>query len=247
MNYSLDVMIMICFVSFSIAFMKGAFGGGLAAIGIPLLSLVMPPFEAAALIAPLLVLMDAFSLRYWSPQTWSKPDLIILIPAMLVGVCTGTLLINFLPPNTVSIIIAIISLIFSFFYFSGHAGKGLIHPSKGMGFIAGYASGCATMIANAGGPPLSMYLLSRHLSKTHYTGTASIVAASGNVMKLFPWLLIASLDWGFAIRLILAVPFIFLGVFWGYKLNQRLDQKKLFTFCHCLLIILSLKMLWTAL
>ena len=73
MNYSPDVMIMICFVSFSIAFMKGAFGGGLAAIGIPLLSLVMPPFEAAALIAPLLVLMDAFSLRYWSPQTWSKP------------------------------------------------------------------------------------------------------------------------------------------------------------------------------
>jgi uncharacterized membrane protein YfcA len=64
MNDSIDVLVMICFVSFCIAFMKGAFGGGLATIGIPLLSLVMPPLEAGALLAPLLVVMDAFYQRY---------------------------------------------------------------------------------------------------------------------------------------------------------------------------------------
>ena len=247
MTETIDVFVMICFVSFSIAFMKGAFGGGLATIGIPLLSLVMPPLEAGALLAPLLVIMDGFSLRYWSPKTWSKPDLLILIPAMLVGVSIGALLVSLLTANTVSMIIAITSLLFSFFYFTGFVRKGIAAPSKSMGFAAGCASGCATMIANSGGPPLAMYLLSRNLSKTHYTGTVSIVAASGNLMKLFPWLMLAQLDGAFAIKLLLAIPFIFLGVFLGFQLNQKLDQKKLMTICHILLVCLALKMLITAL
>ena len=39
--------------TFLIAFMKGAFGGGFAIIGIPLLSLAMDPLTAGALLAPL--------------------------------------------------------------------------------------------------------------------------------------------------------------------------------------------------
>jgi len=38
-----------------IAFMKGAFSGGIAIIGIPLLALVMHPLRAGALLAPLFV------------------------------------------------------------------------------------------------------------------------------------------------------------------------------------------------
>src|SRR5687768_3020259 len=38
---------------FLIAFVKGAFGGGFAIAGIPLLSLVMDPIEAGTLLAPL--------------------------------------------------------------------------------------------------------------------------------------------------------------------------------------------------
>ena len=65
---------------FVIGFMKGAFGGGFAIIGIPLLALVMDPIAAGALLAPLFIAMDLFALRYWKPSTWSRPDLSILIP-----------------------------------------------------------------------------------------------------------------------------------------------------------------------
>jgi uncharacterized membrane protein YfcA len=71
---------------FLIAFMKGAFGGGFAVIGIPLLSLVMSPLTAGALLAPLFVAMDLFALRYWKPSTWSKQDLTILVPSLLMGI-----------------------------------------------------------------------------------------------------------------------------------------------------------------
>jgi len=54
---------------FLICFMKGAFGGGFAIVGIPLLSVVMDPVTAGGLLAPLFVAMDLFSLRYWKPST----------------------------------------------------------------------------------------------------------------------------------------------------------------------------------
>lgn len=246
MTDSLTLCLVICAVSFLIAFMKGAFGGGLAVIGIPLLSLVMPPLEAGALLAPLLVVMDLFSLRYWSVHTWSKPDLVILIPSMVVGVGGGALLVSVLSAGWVGLVIALTSLVFSLLYFAGGVRKGMGVPSWRMGFLAGSASGCATMIANAGGPPLAMYLLSRNLSKTIYTGTASIVAASGNLLKLLPWLLIARVDAAFLWKILLAVPFIVFGVFCGFRLNQRLDQQRLFTICHALLVLLSVKMLVSA-
>jgi uncharacterized membrane protein YfcA len=54
-------------------FMKGAFGGGFAIVGIPMLSLVMDPVTAGGLLAPLFIAMDLYALRYWKPSTWSKP------------------------------------------------------------------------------------------------------------------------------------------------------------------------------
>ena len=47
---------------FVIAFMKGAFGGGFAIVGIPLLSLATDPITAGVILAPLLMLMDICAL-----------------------------------------------------------------------------------------------------------------------------------------------------------------------------------------
>jgi hypothetical protein len=54
---------------FLICFVKGAFGGGFSIIGNPLLSVVMDPLTAGALLAPLFIAMDVFALRYWKPST----------------------------------------------------------------------------------------------------------------------------------------------------------------------------------
>ncbi len=77
---------------FLICFMKGAFGGGFAIVGIPLLSIVMDPVTAGGLLAPLFVAMDMFALRYWRPSTWSKPDLVLLLPGLVIGIGLGYLL-----------------------------------------------------------------------------------------------------------------------------------------------------------
>ena len=74
---------------FLIAFMRGAFGGGFAIVGIPLLSLVTDAVTAGALLAPLFVAMDVAAIRYWKPSTWSKPDLAVLVPSLLFHFRSG--------------------------------------------------------------------------------------------------------------------------------------------------------------
>ena len=45
---------------------KGGFGGAVAVLSVPLMALVMSPTQAAAVLLPILVVMDAFVVRtYW--------------------------------------------------------------------------------------------------------------------------------------------------------------------------------------
>ena len=101
---------------FLIAFMRGAFGGGFAIIGIPLLSLVMDPISAGALLAPLFIVMDVFAFRYWSPSTWSRPDVLRLVPAALVGIVLGFLLMRSIDVHLTAIIIALVTLVVGLFF-----------------------------------------------------------------------------------------------------------------------------------
>src|SRR6201989_509015 len=105
--------VLIAFVGvFLICFMKGAFGGGFSIVGIPLLSIVMDPVTAGGLLAPLFVAMDLFALRYWKPSTWSKQDLVLLLPGLVTGIGLRYLLFRFLDHRAIAIVMAAVTLIF---------------------------------------------------------------------------------------------------------------------------------------
>ena len=65
---------------------KGAFGGGLAILGVPLLALVVDPLQAAIMVAVLIAAMDLVAIGSFGASTWSKPDLVWLIPGLIVGI-----------------------------------------------------------------------------------------------------------------------------------------------------------------
>jgi uncharacterized membrane protein YfcA len=232
---------------FLIAFMKGAFGGGLAIIGIPLLALVMDPIEAGALLAPLFVVMDAAALYYWRPGTWSKIDLMWLLPGLAAGIGIGFALMSVIDRNTVAVVMALITLIFTGLWFKG-GGQIVQRPrSKPKALIAGTASGITSMVAHSGGPPVVMYLLPLGLSKAVYAGTSSSFFAVGNVMKALPWLALANPGAELWVVMGLCLPVIPFGVWAGYRLHERLDQRQLYRLCYGLLFITALKLLWDGL
>jgi uncharacterized membrane protein YfcA len=229
---------------FLICFMKGAFGGGFAIVGIPLLSLVMDPVTAGGLLAPLFIAMDLYALRYWKPSTWSKPDLKLLVPGLVAGIGLGYVLFRVLDHRAVAIVMAVVTLTFVALWFFGGSEVTVQPRSTPKAVAAGVGSGITTMVAHSGGPPLAMYLLPLGLSKDVYAGTTSMFFTVGNALKAVPWLLLVRPGhnvWIVMATCVLAIP---AGVWAGWRLHGRLDQRQIYRACYGLLVITALKLLW---
>src|SRR5271154_7064533 len=229
---------------FLICFMKGAFGGGFAIVGIPLLSIVMDPVTAGGLLAPLFVAMDLYALRYWKPSTWSKPDLVRLLPGLVIGIAFGYLLFRFLDHRAISIVMAATTLVFVGLWLVAGAEATIRPRSTPKAISAGLASGITTMVAHSGGPPLAMYLLPLGLTKEIYAGTTSLFFTVGNATKAVPWLLLVQPTadaWILMAACLFAIP---AGVRLGWRFHGRLDQRQLYRACYALLVVTAVKLLW---
>ena len=237
--------IAVAFVAvFLISFMKGAFGGGFSIVGIPLLSFVMDPVSAGGLLAPLFIAMDLFALRYWKPSTWSRPDLARLVPGLLAGIGLGYLLFRVLDHRAISIVMAVITLMFVGLWLISGAKQVTRERSTPKAITAGVASGVTTMVAHSGGPPLAMYLLPLGLSKEVYAGTTSLFFTVGNATKAVPWLMLVrptGTVWTLMGICLFAIP---AGVFSGWRLHASLDQRQIYRACYGLLVVTAVKLLW---
>jgi uncharacterized membrane protein YfcA len=229
---------------FVISFFKGGFGGGFATLGIPFLAFVMPPLEAAIMMAPLVAFMDVFTLNSFRRATWSIPDLKLLAPALLVGLGIGFLAFVYVDQHAIEIAIATITLVFTIRWFAG-GGKSHGAPLTATWLNAmpwGAMAGFTTFVAHSGGPPLQIYLLRRGLDKTVYAGTSAVFFAMGNVLKLPPYLYIASSTPNLLWMALILAPSVPLGVWLGRKLHDRLDGPQLYRICYVLLFIAGLKL-----
>ncbi len=234
---------------FVIAASKGAFGGGAASLGVPMLSLIMDPIGAAIVVAPLICLMDMFTLRTFGPSSWSKPDLRVLIPGLVLGLGLGWIAIEWVDPRLVALMIGTISLSFAIHWFWKRRGKlpGETKPASApLGLIAGAASGFTTFVAHAGGPPVAMYLMRRNLGKTIFVGTTAAVFTLGNILKLGPYgILMSERPETLASALLLA-PLIPFGVWLGLRLHHRLSYEGVMLATNILLIIGGARLIWQA-
>ncbi|MGL5446120.1 MAG: sulfite exporter TauE/SafE family protein, partial [Rhabdaerophilum sp.] len=235
---------------FAIAVSKGAFGGGLASIGIPMLSLLIDPIGAAIIVAPLVSLMDMFTLRTFGPSSWSKPDLKVLLPGLLIGLGIGWLVFETVDSRLVALLIGLISLSFALHWFwkrsrkTPSAGKPVSTP---LGVIAGIASGFTTFVAHAGGPPVVMYLIGRHLEKRLFVGTITAFFTIGNLIKLGPYSMLMAARPDAAAAALLLAPLVPLGVWLGLRAHKHLSFDAIMLIMNIVLILGGSRLIWQAL
>lgn len=232
------------FAVFLIALFKGAFGAGMAIVGIPIMALAMDPISAGAIIAPLFIPMDLIALRLYPPRTWSMPDLKVLVPSCAAGIAFGYWTMAVLDPRIVTIIIGLVSLGFAVNWFVGGQVVTKMPRKTHWGMLAGTCSGIATMVAHSGSPPLTVYLLRLGLAKDVYIGTVTIYFAIGNFLKLWPWLLLGKPTAAMWTLMAMCVPTALVGVWVGWIANRRLDQRRLYQACYAVLVVTSCKLLW---
>ena len=174
--------------------MKGAFGGGFAIVGIPLLSLAMDPIAAGALLAPLFVVMDVTALRYWRPNTWSPRR-----PCDAAAGARRRHRARLLrtarsgPACRRRIVMGAVTLAFAALWLLG---GGEVRPrprSRLKAMLAGFSSGVTTMVAHSGETASLRSICCRSdMSKALYAGTTSLFFTVGNLRTELPWLVLVT-------------------------------------------------------
>lgn len=77
-----------------------------------------------------------------------------------------------------------------------------------------------------------------------YAGSTSLVVTVGNIVKVLPWLIVSRPN---AAALLVCLPLVPLGVWAGWRLHDRLDQRRLYQLCYGLMILTAVKLLWDGL
>ena len=88
---------------------------GIGALAVPLMAIVASPLQAAAVLMPILLILDLVAV--WTDRkTFDKITLAITIPASVIGIVIGAILVAQVNPNWVRIIIGFIAISFTMSY-----------------------------------------------------------------------------------------------------------------------------------
>ncbi len=225
---------------------KGGFAGGLGVVSVPLMALVISPLQAAAILLPILCVMDLVALwKYRGRWVWS--ELTLLIPASLLGIGAGTLMFSQMSPAIIRLMLGTIAIVFTLHHWLQTrlaANTPQKHFGPVVGILSGAVSGFTSFVAHAGGPPLGMYLLRRGLDKTAFVATTAVFFAVANYVKLIPYAWLGQLD---VTNLKTSFVLMFLAppsILFGYWLHNRVSELFFFRFVYASLLVVGIKLVW---
>ncbi|MBY4678535.1 sulfite exporter TauE/SafE family protein [Marinobacterium sp. CAU 1594] len=222
---------------------KGGFGGGLGLIAVPLISMAIAPVQAAAIMLPILCLMDLVALRRFRGKAdWA--NLKILLPAALFGIGLGTLGFRYLSDSQIKLMIGLMALGFVANYLLRRGPLAPQTVSVWRGGVWGTLAGFTSFGVHAGGAPLNIYLLPQRLDKSLFVATTIVFFASVNFIKLVPYFLLGQFNsetlWSAAVL----APLAPVGVYAGSLLHHRIPENWFYRCCYGLLTLTGLKLVY---
>jgi uncharacterized membrane protein YfcA len=222
---------------------KSGFGSGIGVLGVPLMALVIPPQQAAAIMLPLLCVMDLFNVWHYRSR-FDRANLVILLPAAMLGILLGTFTFRYLSDANIRILVGAISILFvGNFFFGRRNGNQQASPNRIKGSIWGGVAGFTSFGVHAGGPPVNIYLLPQHLEKTIFVGTTVIFFTVVNYVKLIPYYFLGQLNSDNLLTSLALAPLAPLGVWLGIKLHDRVNERLFYNLAYFFLLVTGAKLL----
>lgn len=225
---------------------KGGFGGGLGVAAVPLMALTISPVQAAAILLPILCVMDIVAVwKFRGKCVW--PELRILVPASLLGILVGTLLFGYMSAEIVRLMVGTVAVVFTLHYWASKwrsNSAALQNYPLVLGWLGGSIAGFTSFIAHSGGPPVSMYLLRRPLDRTAFAATSIVFFAVVNYAKLIPYTWLGQLNTdnlATSAALVVLAP---IGVLTGAWLHKRVSDRAFFAIAYALLLIVGMKLIY---
>jgi len=205
---------------------KGGLGGTLGGLITPLLALFLPANVVVGLMLPVLMLGDLFAISmYW--RKWDRHHSLLLLFGSLFGVAGGTFFLNRLSPEALRHGLGLIVLVFSLYRWLEPrlVGRLKVQPQPWHGMLAGGVAGFTSTLAHAGGPPVTIYLLTQQLAPTAFVATSALFFTVLNWIKVPSYFLSGMFQWELQLRLAWLLPLVPLGAWLGQRLVQRINRR----------------------
>lgn len=213
---------------------------GAGTLAVVVFAAILPARTSTAALLVLLIVGDILALTlYRRHADWRT--LWRLAPAVVVGIAVGALFLALAQDVLVrrgigAILVALVIVTLAL-------RRGPVRPGGGRAALLGYGAlgGFTTMVANAGGPVMSLYFLAARFDVRAFLGTAAWFFAVVNIAKL-PiviglGLLTAPVLW----LDLLLVPAVLVGGVLGRLIAGRLSQR---TFETVVLVLTGATALW---
>ncbi|MDB4511860.1 sulfite exporter TauE/SafE family protein [Arenicella sp.] len=222
---------------------KGGFGG-IALLAVPLMSLVISPVQAAAIMLPILLAMDVSSIIAYRGK-WDKRNLMILLPGAIVGIIIGALTAHLVNDNSIKLIVGTIAILFTLhFIFKGRTATAIKNPSSPLGAFLGSVSGYTSFVAHAGAPTYQLYMLPQKLDRQVYMGTSVIFFGALNAIKVVPYALLGMLALGNLSTSLVLLPLAPIGVAMGVWLNKNISNEIFYRIVYGAIFLVGVTLIW---
>jgi hypothetical protein len=227
----MDLSLSMWLLSALCAIMIGMAKTGVSGLGtfvVPLMAYIFGGMPSSGLVLPMLIMADVFGVAYYHRSANWKTVLKV-IPWAFAGIIAGLLVGKNISSgqfkNLIGVLV-ILSLVVMIWQELAKPKNGDAFPHKPWFAIPfGVSGGFSTMIGNAAGPIMSVYLLSMDLKKKEFIGTAAWFFFIVNVFKLpmqiWGWqnITLKTLTFNFML-----LPAIALGAFLGIKITKLISE-----------------------
>jgi Predicted permeases len=210
------------------AFITGFSKSGVPGIGIliPILAaMAMPARISTGFILPVLIEGDCVAVAYWRRKA-SWRSLGRVLPWTALGIVAGYFLMGALGDAVFKRILGAMILAIVALDLARRAMKvELRAENRALAAFAGILAGVFTMLANAAGPVMTIYLLSMKMDKDEFVGTSAWFYFIVNLFKL-PFSIALGLVSFDSLKLdLFLLPLVLLGSFVGVLTMKKLPQR----------------------
>ncbi len=222
---------------------KSGFGSGFGGLAVPLIALTVTVPEAAAVLMPLLFVLDILALRAYR-DGYDKALLRQLLPWSLLGIGIGFLLFKYIDTHIVEGTVGVFALAFvaqrMLFPPSPH---GVILP-RWIGVSLTTMSGFTSFVAHAGSPPLNAYLLPMRLAPVTFAATMAVLFFWVNLAKWVPYAYLGLFDTRGLVTALVLMPFTPIGIWIGVRIARKISPQLFYFFVQTGMVLTGCKLVF---
>jgi uncharacterized protein len=221
---------------------KGGLGGAAGGVSTPLMALVVPPAQSAAIMLPILCVMDIAGIKAYLGR-WDRRVMRVILPAGLLGCLIGAFTFREMKDDWIRVLLGVIALGFLAWSVAPRRAPAR-RPSDAEGWFWCTLSGFTSFVTHVGSPPLLVYVLPQKLDKTAFVATLLVFFAAMNYFKIAPYFWLGLLDTRNLATSLLLIPVGVAGTYLGVWLQTRIDPRIFYRIVYALLFATGAKLLY---